>query len=257
MWLYQQLQSQHVAGRGLISPLACSPSCSPYLVSWALRRREAPPQETEPKLQSHCLPAWPAGRTAAPPGATRLTPRRPGRPPPATQRVAPPAGTTIHARPTVSHSSHPKHAAAATRPRHIRQSPNRPARTPQTGCAEPPSCPIRPGSAPGNDSCRPGSFCTLCAPIRASAAAGVPVVHSHDGWVPPRNECRAVSYAGAVHLGLIAIVVSEYDPAISFFVDALGFELAEDSPALTRRVPQAMGSSTAARCRDRPAACAG
>src|SRR6516225_160116 len=36
-----------------------------------------------------------------------------------------------------------------------------------------------------------------------------------------------------VHLGLIAIVVSEYDPAISFFVDALGFELVEDSPSLT------------------------
>jgi len=36
-----------------------------------------------------------------------------------------------------------------------------------------------------------------------------------------------------VHLGLIAIVVSEYDPAISFFVGALGFELVEDSPALT------------------------
>jgi catechol 2,3-dioxygenase-like lactoylglutathione lyase family enzyme len=28
-------------------------------------------------------------------------------------------------------------------------------------------------------------------------------------------------------------VVSEYDPAISFFVDALGFELIEDSPART------------------------
>jgi catechol 2,3-dioxygenase-like lactoylglutathione lyase family enzyme len=42
-----------------------------------------------------------------------------------------------------------------------------------------------------------------------------------------------VSYAGAVHLGLIAVVVSEYDPAISFFVDGLGFELVEDSPALT------------------------
>jgi catechol 2,3-dioxygenase-like lactoylglutathione lyase family enzyme len=40
-------------------------------------------------------------------------------------------------------------------------------------------------------------------------------------------------YAGAVHLGLIAIVVSDYDPAISFFVDVLGFELVEDSPALT------------------------
>jgi len=36
-----------------------------------------------------------------------------------------------------------------------------------------------------------------------------------------------------VHLGLIAIVVKEYDPAISFFVDALGFELVEDTPALT------------------------
>ena len=40
-------------------------------------------------------------------------------------------------------------------------------------------------------------------------------------------------YAGAVHLGLVAIVVAEYDPAIRFFVDALGFELAEDSPDLT------------------------
>jgi len=29
------------------------------------------------------------------------------------------------------------------------------------------------------------------------------------------------------------VVVSDYDPAIRFFVDALGFELAEDSPALT------------------------
>jgi len=36
-----------------------------------------------------------------------------------------------------------------------------------------------------------------------------------------------------VHLGLIAVVVSEYDPAIRFFVDALGFELVEDSPSLT------------------------
>ncbi len=34
-------------------------------------------------------------------------------------------------------------------------------------------------------------------------------------------------------LELIAIVVEEYDPAIAFFVDALGFDLVEDSPALT------------------------
>ena len=44
---------------------------------------------------------------------------------------------------------------------------------------------------------------------------------------------RPISYAGAVHLGLIAIVVREYDPAISFFLDVLGFELVEDSPART------------------------
>lgn len=32
---------------------------------------------------------------------------------------------------------------------------------------------------------------------------------------------------------LVTIVVEEYDPAIRFFVDALGFDLGEDSPALT------------------------
>ena len=36
-----------------------------------------------------------------------------------------------------------------------------------------------------------------------------------------------------MHLGLIAIVVTEYDPAISFFTDVLGFELVADSPART------------------------
>jgi catechol 2,3-dioxygenase-like lactoylglutathione lyase family enzyme len=36
-----------------------------------------------------------------------------------------------------------------------------------------------------------------------------------------------------VHLSLVTIVVEEYDPAIDFFVGALGFELVEDSPALT------------------------
>lgn len=32
---------------------------------------------------------------------------------------------------------------------------------------------------------------------------------------------------------LVAIVVAEYDPAIRFFVDILGFDLVEDSPAVT------------------------
>ena len=35
------------------------------------------------------------------------------------------------------------------------------------------------------------------------------------------------------HLSLVAVVVHEYDRAIAFFVDVLGFELVEDSPALT------------------------
>ena len=32
---------------------------------------------------------------------------------------------------------------------------------------------------------------------------------------------------------LVTLVVHDYDPAIRFFVDVLGFELAEDSPSLT------------------------
>ncbi len=36
-----------------------------------------------------------------------------------------------------------------------------------------------------------------------------------------------------MNLDLAAIVVGEYDPAIDFFVQTLGFELVEDSPAET------------------------
>jgi catechol 2,3-dioxygenase-like lactoylglutathione lyase family enzyme len=36
-----------------------------------------------------------------------------------------------------------------------------------------------------------------------------------------------------VHLEQLALIVDDYDEAIGFFVDALGFELVEDSPALT------------------------
>src|SRR4051794_29234223 len=37
----------------------------------------------------------------------------------------------------------------------------------------------------------------------------------------------------AVHLEQLALIVDDYDEAIGFFVDALGFELVEDSPSLT------------------------
>jgi catechol 2,3-dioxygenase-like lactoylglutathione lyase family enzyme len=34
-------------------------------------------------------------------------------------------------------------------------------------------------------------------------------------------------------LALVAVLVADYDPAIAFFVDGLGFELVEDTPSLT------------------------
>jgi catechol 2,3-dioxygenase-like lactoylglutathione lyase family enzyme len=36
-----------------------------------------------------------------------------------------------------------------------------------------------------------------------------------------------------VYLELVSVIVDDYDGAITFFVDALGFELVEDSPSLT------------------------
>jgi catechol 2,3-dioxygenase-like lactoylglutathione lyase family enzyme len=36
-------------------------------------------------------------------------------------------------------------------------------------------------------------------------------------------------------LRLTALIVDDYDPAIDFFVDTLGFELVEDSPATTNK----------------------
>lgn len=36
-----------------------------------------------------------------------------------------------------------------------------------------------------------------------------------------------------MNIDLVTIIVAEYDPAIRFFVDALGFDLVEDSPSTT------------------------
>jgi len=38
-----------------------------------------------------------------------------------------------------------------------------------------------------------------------------------------------------MHLERVSVIVDDYDEAIAFFVDALGFELVEDSPALTSK----------------------
>jgi catechol 2,3-dioxygenase-like lactoylglutathione lyase family enzyme len=42
-----------------------------------------------------------------------------------------------------------------------------------------------------------------------------------------------------VYLEHFALIVDDYDAAIAFFVDALGFELVEDSPALTTKEARA------------------
>jgi len=36
-----------------------------------------------------------------------------------------------------------------------------------------------------------------------------------------------------VRVDLLTIVAVEYDPAIAFFVEVLGFDLVEDSPSVT------------------------
>lgn len=36
-----------------------------------------------------------------------------------------------------------------------------------------------------------------------------------------------------MHLDLVTVIVHDYDEAIAFFVEVLGFELTEDSPSLT------------------------
>lgn len=40
-------------------------------------------------------------------------------------------------------------------------------------------------------------------------------------------------YPASVHIDLVTMVVEDYDAAIGFFTDVLGFELTEDSPSLT------------------------
>lgn len=56
----------------------------------------------------------------------------------------------------------------------------------------------------------------------------------------PRHRSRAVqpaigaaTYAAVVQIDLVTLIVEEYDPAIAFFTETLGFELVEDSPSLT------------------------
>ena len=68
---------------------------------------------------------------------------------------------------------------------------------------------------------------TFVAPM---AVAPMPPLRSPAAPVP---SCAAAYLTGAVHLEHFALIVNDYDLAIEFFVEKLGFELIEDSPALT------------------------
>ncbi len=48
-----------------------------------------------------------------------------------------------------------------------------------------------------------------------------------------RHRWSRATYRAHLHLEHTALIVEDYDDAITFFVDALGFELVEDSPSTT------------------------
>jgi catechol 2,3-dioxygenase-like lactoylglutathione lyase family enzyme len=50
---------------------------------------------------------------------------------------------------------------------------------------------------------------------------------------PVTRSLGSCAASEVTYLELVAIVVEDYDPAIRFYVDVLGFELVEDSPSTT------------------------
>ena len=67
---------------------------------------------------------------------------------------------------------------------------------------------------------------------RARRGVGQILLTGALGWAAIAASSGAV-YGRFVHIENIALIVRDYDAAIRFFVDALGFELVEDAPALT------------------------
>ena len=51
--------------------------------------------------------------------------------------------------------------------------------------------------------------------------------------MPHANGFSPTAYALRMQIDLVTVVVAEYDSAIAFFTEVLGFELAEDSPSAT------------------------
>lgn len=57
--------------------------------------------------------------------------------------------------------------------------------------------------------------------------------HSCRGGARERRAGVDPAYAAVVQIDLVALIVDDYDSAIAFFSDVLGFDLVEDSPSLT------------------------
>nr|WP_277351292.1 VOC family protein [Micromonospora sp. HNM0581] len=53
------------------------------------------------------------------------------------------------------------------------------------------------------------------------------------GWCARAAGGRRPAYAAVVQIDVVALIVNDYDSAIAFFTDVLGFDLVEDSPSLT------------------------
>jgi len=60
---------------------------------------------------------------------------------------------------------------------------------------------------------------------------GAEAIHEDQGDEADKRRAYRAHCTAMTFLQLVAIVVHDYEPAIRFFVDVLGFELAEDSPA--------------------------
>jgi catechol 2,3-dioxygenase-like lactoylglutathione lyase family enzyme len=70
-------------------------------------------------------------------------------------------------------------------------------------------------------------------PLPERSAVTLNTVVAWGAFAGSSASLRRGAYRAPVHIELVTIIVDDYDAAIRFFVDALAFELVEDSPSTT------------------------
>jgi catechol 2,3-dioxygenase-like lactoylglutathione lyase family enzyme len=81
-----------------------------------------------------------------------------------------------------------------------------------------------------------GTFITMgpiCRRVKSSAGLDVRSAILCKKRRRPLADASCTPTVGVMHIDLLTVIVDDYDEAIAFFTDALGFELTEDSPSLT------------------------